>query len=60
MIKVEFVGLNKSRAIRKSLSFWYRKMFGFLTLEEFMKRCTWKKEDKDYVVIYRGPEPLEK
>ena len=57
MIKVEFVGLNKSKAIRKALDFWYKKLFGILTLEEFAEMCTWKKVDMGYIVNYKGPKP---
>lgn len=60
MIKVEFVGLDKQKAVRRALDFWYRKLFGTLTLEEFIKKCTWKKLDRDYVVTYRGPKPPKK
>jgi hypothetical protein len=60
MIKVEFVGLTKSKAMRRALDFWYRKMFSVFTLEEFIKKCTWKKKGIDYVVIYRGVMPPEK
>ena len=57
MIKVEFVGLIRSKAIRKALSFWYKEYKDYWTLKEFLSRCTWKQGENETVVVFRGPAP---
>ncbi len=60
MIEIEFISLTRNQTVRKALGFWYKKMFGIITFEEFIKKCTWKKINKDFIITYRGSEPPRK
>lgn len=57
MIIKEFVGVELNKAVRRALSFWYSKLSRKCSLMDFVEKCSWKKCDKGYVVIYRGPGP---
>jgi len=60
VIEVEFVALSRQKAVRKALDYWFKKFYGHCTLIDFVRKCTWKKSGRDYVVIYRGPKPPKK
>ena len=51
MVK-EFVALDKRKALRLALDYWYRNFAGKVTLTEFVAHCTWKKVGTDYIVTY--------
>lgn len=53
MVK-EFVALDKRKALRKALDYWYRNYAGKRSLAEFLSCCTWKRDGIEYVVIYYG------
>jgi hypothetical protein len=57
MIKKEFVGLNKNKAAKKAIDYWYKNFLNIITLRDFLIKCTWKKEGGETIVIYRGPAP---
>jgi len=60
MIEKKFIALEKNRAVRKALDFWYRNFKDTCSLKNFLIRCRWKKEGNDFVIIYRGIAPLVK
>jgi hypothetical protein len=60
MIKVEFIALDRQKAVRKALDYWYKNFYGHCTMLDFVHKCTWKKDGRDYFVIYRGPKPPKK
>lgn len=60
MIVKTFIGRDKSRAIRKALDFWYRFYKDDVPMIKFFSRCTWKKKENNFFVIYRGPAPKDK
>jgi hypothetical protein len=53
MSKIEFVGLTKNNVIRKALDYWYKKISNTQTLKEFLTKCTWKKTNIGFMIIYR-------
>lgn len=57
MIRKEFVGLNKTKAVKRAMDFWYRNFLNVVKLKDFLANCTWKKESGEVIVIYRGPAP---
>ena len=56
----EFKDRDKTRAARKALDFWYRRFKDQMILKEFLLQCTWKKEEKEVVITYRGFFPRQK
>lgn len=59
MIKKEFVALDRQKATRKVLDFWYRNYAKKCTLKVFSERCVGRQKEKQYVITYVGPAPLE-
>lgn len=51
MIK-QFVALDKRKAFRLALDYWYRNCAGKVSLQDFSSRCAWKKEGVEYIVTY--------
>lgn len=49
---MEFVALDKRKALRLALDYWYRNLSNDLKLAEFIKCCAWKKEGIEYIVVY--------
>ena len=52
MNKIEFIGISKNRALKKAISFWYKKFYNQMTLKEFTKCCTIKKVGFEYIITY--------
>lgn len=59
MIVKTFIGINKQKAVRRAMDYWYRYFKDDCALIKFLSRCAWKKKGKDYIVIYRGPAPKD-
>lgn len=57
MIKIEFMALERQKAVRKALNYWYKNFYGQCTLADFVEKCTWKKIGREYIVTYKGPNP---
>jgi len=49
-----FVGLTKRNVVKKVLNYWYKNCSDQYTLKEFLRQCTIKKEDCEFVVKYHG------
>jgi len=60
MIVKTFTALEKKKAIKKMLDYWYKYFKDDCALIKFFSKCTWKKQDDEYFIIYRGPEPKDK
>lgn len=57
MIIKTFIGLDKGKATKRVLDYWYRNFLNTLTLKEFLSKCTWRREGSEIVIIYRGSAP---
>jgi len=57
MFAKEFVGLNKTKAVRRAMDFWYKNFLNVLTLKEFFSKCTWRKGRGEIIITYRGSAP---
>lgn len=60
MIKVTFIDLDKRKAFRKTLDFWYKNFSSARPLREFLLSCSWRKEGRNYIVTYCGPPVPQK
>jgi hypothetical protein len=57
-----FFGLNRQKATRKAIDFWYRHMKNKMDLVAFLKCCrlivqSTNMLSKEYLVIYNGEPP---
>jgi len=53
----EFIGTDKTRAVRKAFNFWYKE-YKELPLKQFLCLCTWRKENKNKVIVtFKGSSP---
>jgi len=57
MIIKQFVGLDKNKAARRALDYWYKNFLDVLTLKDFISKCSWRQGEGEVIVTYRGPEP---
>ena len=55
MIIRKFEALDKTRAIRKALDYWYKYYRDDLKLKDFISYCTGIKEEKQYIITFIGP-----
>ena len=53
MVK-EFVALDKRKALRKALDYWYRNYVGQHSLAAFLACCAWKRDGVEYIVTFYG------
>lgn len=60
MIVKEFTGLDKTKAGKRALDFWYKNFLDLLTLKEFFSKCTWRKGGDGVIITYKGPSSIEK
>jgi len=57
MIKKEFIGLDKNKALRKALDFWYKNFREEISLKNFISYCSCRIQGIDTIITYRGPAP---
>jgi hypothetical protein len=60
MIVKTFTDLDKNKATKKMLDYWYNNFRDDCVLVKFFNMCSWIKSEDTYLVTYRGPEPKDK
>lgn len=58
MARHEFSASGKARAIRRAVDFWYRTLYGKMSLVEFLARCEWTVDDEGRDrLVYDSDQP---
>jgi hypothetical protein len=58
MARHEFLASGKAYAIRRAVDFWYRTLYGKISLLEFLSRCRWAaNEDGVDKLVYDSDQP---
>jgi hypothetical protein len=57
MFIMKFLGESKPKAVENAIEYWRQNLKVQMDLQQFISMCRWKRNQTNYIIIYKGPAP---